>query len=315
MDYDADLFVNYYDIHKDVKNELIKETILVILFGFPICVMILGIITSFILNKDPTRYLFYGLFFFLLLRPHFHGLKSCLDTYDKIKRFKIYIEIVNEEDYILIKELSQEAGFEYNVVRNDIEDMIDKRWFLQGHLDTTGKVLILNDHYYYEYMRRIKELDREKSQQLKRMDERYANLSSEAREVMVLGESYLDKIRECNEKIDDPVMSDKISEIETIVDRIFTRVGTHNENVSDLRKMLKYYLPMTIKLLETYIDYDRSNGMGENITRSKKEIESTLDTLNRAFNHLLDDLMVDHVIKVSFKLDEIDKMINKEEGI
>ena len=53
---------------------------------------------------------------------------------------------------------------------------------------------------------------------------------------------------------------------------------------------MEYYLPTAVKLLEAYEELDAQPVQGENILSSKKEIEDTLDTLNIAFEKLLDDL-------------------------
>ena len=60
-----------------------------------------------------------------------------------------------------------------------------------------------------------------------------------------------------------------------------------------MKRMMNYYLPTTIKLLEAYKELDAQPVQGENILSSKKEIEKTLDTLNVAVEKLLDDLFQD----------------------
>lgn len=75
-----------------------------------------------------------------------------------------------------------------------------------------------------------------------------------------------------------------------IVQKIFERAGEHPEVIPDLKKMMDYYLPMTVKLLDAYEDMDGQPVQGENITASKKEIEETIDTLNIAFEKLLDSI-------------------------
>ena len=56
---------------------------------------------------------------------------------------------------------------------------------------------------------------------------------------------------------------------------------------------MDYYLPTTVKLLEAYAEMDAQPVGGENIQTAKREIEATLDTLNVAFEKLLDSLWYD----------------------
>ncbi len=60
-----------------------------------------------------------------------------------------------------------------------------------------------------------------------------------------------------------------------------------------MRKFMDYYLPTTLKLVEAYAEFDGVQIQGENIKAAKLEIEKTMDTINRAFEKLLDDLFQD----------------------
>lgn len=56
---------------------------------------------------------------------------------------------------------------------------------------------------------------------------------------------------------------------------------------------MDYYLPTTVKLVESYADFERAGVDGENIRTAKAEIEKAMDTINQAFRKLLDDLYRD----------------------
>lgn len=53
---------------------------------------------------------------------------------------------------------------------------------------------------------------------------------------------------------------------------------------------MNYYLPTTLKLLNAYEEFDSQPVQGENIRSAKQQIEATLDTINVAFENLLDKL-------------------------
>lgn len=67
----------------------------------------------------------------------------------------------------------------------------------------------------------------------------------------------------------------------------------HPEKRPQMRKFMDYYLPTTVKLVESYADFDRAGVEGENIRIAKAEIEKAMDTINQAFEKLLDDLYRD----------------------
>ena len=86
----------------------------------------------------------------------------------------------------------------------------------------------------------------------------------------------------------------------------------HPEVIPDLKKLMEYYLPTTVKLLDAYEDLDRQPIQGENITSSKKEIEATLDTLNTAFEKLLDSIFRDMAWDVSTDISVLHTVLAQE---
>ena len=75
---------------------------------------------------------------------------------------------------------------------------------------------------------------------------------------------------------------------------------------------MDYYLPMTIKLLDAYEEMDKQPVQGENIQASKKEIEDTLDTLNQAFEKLLDSVFRDVTWDVSSDISVLNTLLAQE---
>lgn len=203
------------------------------------------------------------------------------------KRFHAYIRGLGGKTYINIEQLTYEVRKPYSFVRDDLIKMIHKGWFLQGHLDREEKTLIVSNDTYNEYLRTVQqEVPKEKKAQ----QENNSNLSKDVQEVLDLGNTYIEKIHQCNDNIPGVEISLKIEKMENIIRKIFKRVEQHPENIPELRKFMKYYLPTTIKLLEAYEEMDQQEIQGENIEKSKKEIENTLDTLNLAFGKLLDNM-------------------------
>ena len=129
---------------------------------------------------------------------------------------------------------------------------------------------------------------------------------------MERGSTFIAEIRRCNDAIPGEEISGKITRMELIIRRIFERAQAHPEIVPDLKKLMDYYLPMTVKLLNAYADMDAQPVQGETIRSSKKEIEATLDTLNLAFEKLLDDLFEDTAMDVSSDISVLNTLLAQE---
>ena len=100
--------------------------------------------------------------------------------------------------------------------------------------------------------------------------------------------------------------------MEILVDKIFDRVEQNPACVGDIRKLMDYYLPTTVKLLETYAEMDAQPIGGANIQATKQEIENTLDTINAAFEKLLDSLFQDAAWDVSSDISVLHTMLAQE---
>ncbi len=126
------------------------------------------------------------------------------------------------------------------------------------------------------------------------------------------GQNYVRMIRLCNDEIPGEEMSGKLYKLELLVTRIFDRVEKEPELAPDLHKMLNYYLPTTQKLLEAYRDLDRQNLELDNISRTKKEIEDTLDTINQAFEKFLDELFREKAWDIQTDISVLHTMLKQD---
>jgi 5-bromo-4-chloroindolyl phosphate hydrolysis protein len=138
------------------------------------------------------------------------------------------------------------------------------------------------------------------------------NHTPQVKEVLDRGDAYIAEIRRCNDLIPGQEISGKISRMEIIVEKIFDRAEAHPEIIPDLKKMMDYYLPMTVKLLNAYADMDAQPIQGETIRTSKQEIEDSLDTLNLAFEKLLDQVFADTALDVSSDISVLNTLLAQE---
>jgi 5-bromo-4-chloroindolyl phosphate hydrolysis protein len=189
--------------------------------------------------------------------------------------------------------------------------MIQKGWFLEGHVDQQETCLITSNATYHQYVATQKQLEQKQRQQAQQEEAR-GKMPKEVQEVLDKGNAYLDKIHRSNDAIPGEEISSKISRMELIIQKIFERAKEHPEVIPDLKRLMDYYLPMTVKLLDAYEDMDRQPIQGENIRSSKKEIEDTLDTLNTAFEKLLDSIFKDTAWDVSSDITVLHSVLAQE---
>ncbi|MDD7219080.1 MAG: 5-bromo-4-chloroindolyl phosphate hydrolysis family protein [Clostridia bacterium] len=233
----------------------------------------------------------------------------------QLGRFQKYIKTLGRHTYCNFDQLAQATGKSLKFVKKDIKSMISGGWFLQGHTDDQETCLITSDETYRQYMQTSKALEQRRKEEEKAKEQQeksWRTVSPQVQDILDKGNEFLDRIRKSNDAIPGEEISAKISRMELIVQKIFERARNHPEVIPDLKKMMDYYLPMTVKLLSAYEDMDRQPVQGDNIQSSKKEIEDTLDTLNQAFEKLLDSMFQDTAWDISSDISVLHTMLAQE---
>ncbi len=232
-------------------------------------------------------------------------------------RFQNYIRIIGQRSYCDVKELAERTRKPIGFVLKNVKKMLGKGLFRQGYLDQQESCLMVTNEAYQQYQSALLQLEERKKQEkllqsIQKEQEKEQQRSAEVQAVLDEGNAYILKIHASNEAIPGEVISQKISRMEMIVRKIFQRVEEHPEVIPDLKKLMEYYLPTTVKLLDAYEELDRQPIQGDNISKSKKEIEDTLDTLNVAFEKLLDSIFRDVAWDVSTDISVLHTILAQE---
>lgn len=227
----------------------------------------------------------------------------------KVKRFRSYVKTLNGKPYANVKDLAKSVRKSEKFVRKDLKKMIDKRMFLEGHLDKNGVCFMASDDAYEQYVQTERNMEERKAEEARRPK---TQLSEDVKKVIEEGDRYIEEIRRSNDAIPGVEISNKIYHLENVIRRIFQRVEKHPELISDLHKFMDYYLPTTMKLLNAYEELDKQDMQGENIQTAKQEIENTLDTINIAFENLLDSFYKETAWDVSSDISVLKTMFAQE---
>ena len=231
---------------------------------------------------------------------------------NRVSRFKAYRNVLGRKTHVPLEKLARAVGKKVDFVRREVEKMITMGLFREGHLDKERTMLITSDETYQLFEQSRLQLEERKRQEKLLEEQARSAHRPELLEVLQKGGKFLDEIRRCNDAIPGVEISGKISRMEQIVERIFNRTEQHPQVIPDLKKMMDYYLPMTVKLLGAYADMDAQPVQGQNILNSKREIEETLDTLNLAFEKLLDELFQDTALDVSSDITVLKTLLAQE---
>ena len=234
----------------------------------------------------------------------------------RVKRFRRYILAMKGKSFTTIKNLSSLTGKTDRYTIRDVSKMLKLGYFPQGHIDSHKTCLMVTDAIYQQYMETMKN-----AQSVQKTDKRTdsdktageaADNGRELKELEALGRRYMDIVRKANDDIPDVEISNKLYRMEMIIGKIFEHVKKYPQKADRLSQFQDYYMPMTIKLVETYRDLDGQPIEGENIKKVKQEIEGTLDTINEAYEKLYDSMYQETVMDVSSDISVLRTLLARE---
>lgn len=216
------------------------------------------------------------------------------------KRFARYTAIIGNNQAIHIASLAKKAGVDEKKVRKDLQKMIDKGSF--------GPFAYINEElgYLFRSSEADDEIQRAKDAAEKKTAEEIAKQKESQFEML------LQQIKDVNERIAHKEMTEKIYHLEDITREIFTTVSNNPEKRSKIDKFLSYYLPTTLKLLDSYSKLEATGFEGDNISQSKKTIENAMDSVIGGFEHQLDELYKSDAVDIETDVDVLTKMLDRD---
>lgn len=126
------------------------------------------------------------------------------------------------------------------------------------------------------------------------------------------GKEYLKKLRAADDAIPDETLSADITRMEKASADIFRFIGEHPEKAPEIRKFMNYYLPTTLKLLNSYQRLSSQSVKGETISSTLFNIAGMMHTVADAFEKQLDSLFADEAMDISADITVFETLLKQE---
>ena len=209
-------------------------------------------------------------------------------------------KIVGDAKYMYIQDIADALPCSYDKCCKHLENCIDEGLFgPDAYLDMRCKCLVVSE--------RPPEPTPAPAPKPEKQPEKQTDMPERDQYKKIL-----DELRRVNDAIPDEEMSDKISRLEAVSAKIFEQAKSDPDKLPQMRKFMDYYLPTSLKLLNTYAELDNQGVEGENISESKRRIEQTMDTLVKAFENQLDRLFASDALDVSTDIDVMQNMLRAD---
>ena len=206
---------------------------------------------------------------------------------NKKRRFEAYLKLIGDKEYVSIHELADVLGMDYKKVIKDLKEMIQRGILNPAWIDMKTYRLMLT-----EYTGQI--------------------VTEKKEEYLPRSERILRQIRADNDLIADEEVSRKIDRIEDLTRKIFEIVDKYPEKENQLYSFLNYYLPTTLKTLESYARLEHQGIETASIREAKQKINGMLDELADGYEKQLDKLFENDVVDISADIEVMRQMLQKD---
>ena len=234
------------------------------------------------------------------------------DAEKKEARRKRYLAIVGGRAFMPIADIAQAIPVSVEQAKNELQEMIEQGLFgANAYIDQRTMCIVINSGAAYNesFWQQPIYAEPEPEPVYEEPAAKEEPVREEEPEEKDQYQQWIDSIREVNDRIDDQVISDKIDRIEELTRKIFEMVKKRPDKEGQIRKFMNYYLPTTLKLLDSYALLEDQGIEGENITASKHQIEGIMDTLIQGFEKQLDLLFTAQAMDINSDIEVLESMM------
>lgn len=251
---------------------------------------------------------------FLLFIISIAVLLKGLNLKKRVDRFKRYVRIMDRRTYISIRDLSKLSKQKERFLIKDLEKMIDMGMFYQGHIDEEKAHFMITDEVYNDYLNLKRQEIENKNKEQRLEEEVESSYGKDVQSTLKVGRDYIKEIKSVKNELYREEISMKLDKLSNVSEEILKQIEKNPKKVEEVNKFINHYLPITLKLINSYEELNSQALQGENIQKAKIEIEESIDLINKAFENLLDDLFEDIRLDISTDISVL-KTLFKQEGL
>ncbi|WP_426350002.1 5-bromo-4-chloroindolyl phosphate hydrolysis family protein [Alloiococcus sp. CFN-8] len=133
-----------------------------------------------------------------------------------------------------------------------------------------------------------------------------------ADELLITGRGYVGQLEEIVKGINKAQVVQEINKIISYLHRIFDHIAEKPEKARMVRRMVNFYLPSVVKILDSYEDMENQSISSENISSAMGKIERSLPDITKAMEKQLDALFMDEAMDISTDLTVLERLLSAD---
>lgn len=140
----------------------------------------------------------------------------------------------------------------------------------------------------------------------------YGITKEDLENALSVGRAKLAELKRAVYAITDTTVRAKGEEIVHVTDRILKDIEQDPKDLRQARQFLNYYLDTTIKIVSRYVSLSRESVLSAEARETLAKVESSLETIRRAFEKQLAKLMEDDVMDLDTEIEVLERTIKME---
>lgn len=217
-------------------------------------------------------------------------------TFTLGKLLKKYQPVLKNRKTYDLAELANVMQKPVNEVYRDLKKLADKGYLESVYFAPDRSCVMFDLKVYEEYMKHVQAVPQ------KQGEDAFAGENS----------GYIAKMADIRSRVENPAMAEKIKKLEITTGKILDYGKEHPQRKQEISKFMRYYLPTTVKLLQTYDEMNAQNIDGKTISGSMGHIETSMDSINASFERLLDGLFQSSAMDVNAEINVLQSMLQQE---
>lgn len=188
-------------------------------------------------------------------------------------------------------------------------------WILLSMLQQSNRIVVamILSIATFVFLQLIKQEDESPSQLRRPVEDLLPKPNEKLNQEIQKGAVSIQALKQIMTQIKDAKVRGKILELEALSKRILNEVEECPEKVSQIKTFVDYYFPTTLNILNAYRRVEAAGIEGENINRTKHQIEATLDSsILVVFRRQLDSLFGADALDISVELSVLQNMMARE---
>lgn len=231
-----------------------------------------------------------------------------------------FLRELGDNTVMSIRDLASGVAQSEEQTTKDLLYMMKKNYFKQARIVEDGKIFILDIPTFKLYKEKLDKIPSYRKNLTDDVESSEENLSVEdlnaerSQEIIAESISSLDKLSEKSEEIESPSFKESLGKLIENSTDILKIIEKYPDKATGLGKFSTYYLPTSLKLAESYKDFELVNSSDSRIVKSMEDIEESIKTIAEAFDKMKIDLLDDRAMDVKTEIDTINLLL-KQEGL